>query len=488
MKTDAEVSFYARAIRKELVGNHKLIKDWGTFAPTGRDAVWSNDAIEVVGRQIREPQPTIEFASSKSIEQVLGHRCDKYLCDDIVTPSSVSTEDQREKQRANFNEGIDTGPQPLWDLDDQGSFINKPEEVYWPHPDEFEKGLAPVYWSGALIGTCFHPADMLHEKGRSPRDLVPGKIYRGNDASWRMMYWDCWKHDKDNNVTEEPQWPERWSVEKLKAKEASLGTIDFNKRYRNIAVSDADLTFNRVWIKGEDNFPGCLNRNRSWGEYPTFAVDEQLEQWGDKYPNWKTIESFDPSTGRRNKGSTWSSYVVQAVNMNAKVKRRYLIDIYRGQLGFDDILTKLFELYWRYKCALAVIEQNAAQRWLIDNDRMKAEELNGFNCKGHETQAGNKIDPVMGVGSMQSMIRDGLLDIPYKTPSDRDIAAPFIDQLQLFPEGLTDWVMALWFGDLALREGQRKYKAWSRGPGRVESLPSVEQWKRNFAQRGAPSS
>jgi hypothetical protein len=172
--------------------------------------------------------------------------------------------------------------------------------------------------------------------------------------------------------------------------------------------------------------------------------------------------------------------------MNAEVKRRYLIDIYRAQLGFDDILTKLWELYWQYKCSLCIIEQNAAQRWLIDNDRMKKMQLDGMAVKGHETQAGNKIDPVMGVGSMQGMVREGLLDIPFATMSDREKAAPFIDQLQLFPEGLTDWVMALWFGDLSLREGQRKYRAWSRGPGRKETLPSIEEWRRNMTA-GAPS-
>jgi len=479
MKTDAEVSYYARSIRKELAANHQLIRDFGPFVPRGKDAVWSNDAIEVHKRQIREPQPTVEFASSKSIEQVLGHRCDEYLCDDIVTPSTVSTDDQREKQKGVFNEGIDTGPQPLWDRDPEtGLFLNKPDEIYWPSPEEYIPGLEPRYWKGALIGTVFHPADLLHEKARSPQDLIPGRIYKGNAPGWKMMYFDCWEHDADNNVTDNPLWPERWSREALHMKEAGQGTIDFNKRYRNIAVSDADLTFKRIWVKGEGDYPGCLNRRRSWGELPEHAVYPALEQWGPNPPKWYPVESFDPSTGRKNKGSTWSSYVVQAVNMNAKVKRRYLIDIFRAQLGFDDILTKLEEMYFLWGCQLSVIEQNAAQRWLIDNERMKKLQLDrGMVVKGHETQAGNKIDPIMGVGSMQGMVRDGLLDIPYMTPSDKEKAAPFIDQLQLYPEGVTDWVMALWFGDLAFREGQRKFKAWSRGPGRQEVLPSVRKWQ-----------
>ena len=467
MKTDEEVKFYARAIRRELTSNHKLISDWGPFIPKGRDIVWSNDAIEVAKRQIREPQPTVEFASAKSIEQVLGHRCDRYLGDDIVTPTTVSTEEQREKQRGNFNEGIDTGPQYLWDRDPEtGLFINKPGEIYWPEPSEYPPGLYPMYEAGALIGTVFHPSDLLHEKGRSPVDLKPGKIYRGNDPSWKLMYFDCWEHDEDDNVTEDPIWPERWSREKLKAKEASLGTVDFNKRYRNIAVADADLTFKRIWIKGSDDgeYPGCRNRTRSFGELP----DIEGARW------YKAI-GFDPSTGRKVSGSSWSSYLALAVNLEEpEPRRRYVLDILRGQMGFDDILDTFEKMWMDLGIDKGVIEQNAAQKWLLDNRRVQSWQIERhWDIVGWETQTGTKLNPVMGVNSMQSLVREGLLDIPYATPTDREKAAPFIDQLQLFPEGIHDWVMALWFAELAVARSRRKYRAWARGPGRVETLPSA---------------
>ncbi len=463
MKTDAEVKHYARSIKRELTQNKKLIADWGPFIPVGKDIVWSNEAIEVRKRQITDPQPTVEFASAKSIEQVLGHRCDVYIADDIVTPTTVSTADQRQKQKELFNQGLDTCPQYLWDVDKNGRFINKPEHIYWPDSKDFPEGLCPVYEKGVLIGTVFHPQDLFHEKGRSPIGLKPGRLYRGNDPKWRFLYYDCWEHDENNDTTDTPLWPERWTAEALKEQERSLGTADFNKRYRNIAVDESDLTFRRAWVLGDPpEYPGCLDERRSFGEYPHEG-------------RWFTVLGFDPSTGRKAKGSTWSSYVVTAIDMDEKAPAtRYIIDIYRNQLGFDDILDKLYELYWKYNCSLAIVEQNAAQRWLLDNHRVKswiADER--MNIRGYETQVGNKLDPVMGVGSMQSIIKDGKLRIPYKEPSDRDKASPFIEQLCLFPEGLTDWVMALWFTNIAIGDTAKRYRSWSRsGEGRTYTLSS----------------
>lgn len=476
MKSDEEVSFYAKSIRRELAGNHALIRDWGPFVPRGRDAVWSNDAIEVAQRQITEPQPTIEFASAKSIDQVLGHRCDKYLGDDIVTPKTVNTEELREKQKVDFNMGIDTGPQPLWDLDDNGQWINKPEHIFWPEAKDYPPGLAPVYWSGGLIGTVFHPEDLLHEKGRSPIDLVPGKMYRGNADGWKMMYYDCFEHDPETNVPleDKPIWPERWVAgprvpgkESLSEKRAQ-GEKEFNCRYRNIAVADSDLTFKRWWIKGTDDgeFPGCLNRRRSLSELPKH-----------ENPLWVVAQGLDPSTGRKKKGSTWSSYLVLASDLNEAQHKRYLLDLERGQLGFDDILKNLYDFHTGYGCTLSVVEQNAAQKWLLDNHTVQGWIMNEkLRIIGHETQAGNKNDPVMGVMSMDAMVKNGWLDIPYQTPEDRDKVGPFLDQLYMFPQGVFDWVMALWFAHLGIGDQRRKYRSWARpGASRTITLPSARR-------------
>jgi hypothetical protein len=478
MKTDNEVSSYARAIKRELISNPRLIHDWGPFKPEGNDIVWSNDAIEVYHRQIREPQPTVEFASSKSIDQVLGHRCDIYICDDIVTPKVVSTEEQRRKFEEIFNEGVDRNPQYIWDIEPQtGEFINKPPEVYWPRPQDFEPGLAPVYEKGILLGTVFHPQDLFHLKGRSPLNLRPGKIYRGNDPKWKVLYYDCWEHDEDNNVTDRPLWPERWTAEELKLTEASIGTLDFNRRYRNIAIDEGELVFKPAWIVGDPpDYPGCLDESRSFGELPDI-------------PSPFIVLGLDPSSGRTSRASSFSSYVVLAASKAEQPPaKRYVIDIRRGQFGFDDILNTLYELYRRYGCHLAVVEQNASQRWLLDNHRVKSWQADeGFRIQGHETQSGTKLDPVMGVASMQSLFRDGKVSIPWATPSDREKARELVEQLKLYPTGVTDYVMAFWFANIGIGDTVRRYRSWARGGHTYITLPSARVYSREpLPKGGAP--
>jgi hypothetical protein len=68
---------------------------------------------------------------------------------------------------------------------------------------------------------------------------------------------------------------------------------------------------------------------------------------------------------------------------------------------------------------------------------------------------------------MAQMFRDGLVDIPYKTDADRKTAKEFIDQFCYFSfdrngrrKSLTDYVMASWFAELAVRASRIRTKAY----------------------------
>jgi hypothetical protein len=129
-------------------------------------------------------------------------------------------------------------------------------------------------------------------------------------------------------------------------------------------------------------------------------------------------------------------------------------------------------LYSRYHYDEARIEINAAQKWLLDNKRAQDAILQGVRLLPHETQR-NKNDEVMGVGSLQEMVKNGWLRIPYADdPSTREIAEEFIEQLLLFPEGVHDYALALWFAELGIRSLGSKFTAWSgSSPGRTFTNP-----------------
>lgn len=461
-KNDEEKQTYARAIRNTLAGNQKLLADFGRFAPKGRDVVWSNDAIEVMGREITDPQPTVLFVSSKSIDQVLGRRCDIALMDDIVTPTSVNTQEQRDKQAALFNEGVETSPQYIWDKDPRTGKLLVPDHIHWPDGIEYEKLV--------LYGTVFHPDDLFHRKIGKVAEMKNGVLYRKvKDPKYVAIKYDIWR-DYDKRV---PMWPERWTPEKIDLEEKSAGAISFNRRRRNIATDEGSMVFKRAWIYGGMDgaleYPGCLDRTRSFGDIPE---------------NPYIVMGLDPSTGRKGRGTSWSSYIIEAVDRNENPQKRYIIDLFRKQMGFDDIISYAttgdeahgIEGFWsKYQYHEGRIEANAAQAYLIDNARVKAAGLLGCRILPHETQAKNRNDPLTGVASMQRMVRDGLLSIPYKTPSDREQAQEFIDQMLMFPEGTDDYCLALWFAEIALRALGSKYRSWGANRGSIILNPRYQR-------------
>ncbi len=456
-KNDEEKKTYARAIRHILSSNVRLREDFGRFQPRGKDAVWSNDSIEVEGREISEPQPTILFVSSNSIDQALGRRCDLFIMDDIVTPTTVSTQAQRDKQATLFNEGVETSPQYIWDRDPDSGRLLVPDGITWPHDIAYEKGI--------ITGTVFHPDDLFHRKVGNVGQMESGKLYtKVHDPKYVAIRFDIWRDE----AKREPMWPERWTAEKIDLERKSKGDISFNRRYRNIAVDEGSMVFRRPWIYGGEDGPvtyaGCLDRTRSFGDLPN-----------DPY----TVMGVDPSTGRKGRGTTFSAFVIAAVTRNEHPRKLYIVDLLHKQMGFDDIISYATTgdeargipgFFSLYKFNEGRIEANSAQRYLIDNDRMRAAAFHGCRVLPHETQVGNRNDPISGVSSMQRMFMDSQVSIPYRNPSDREKAAEFIDQLLAFPEGLYDYAMALWFCVIAVRALGGRYKA--SGPLRGDVIRS----------------
>ncbi len=464
MKNQEEVNMYARAIRQELAANQQLLKDFGRFVPSGRDAVWSNDSIIVRGRQITEPQPTVLFASAATIDSVLGKRSDIVIADDIVTPTTVSTLAQRDKQWAIFNEGVETSPQYIWDHDRNGKLL-VPPHIDWPMGVGYEKLV--------LIGTVFDTDDLFHRKVGNIGRLPHGKLVTDcKDPAYVALKFDCWT-DKEKT---KPLWPARWSAEKLRLKEKSVGTIEFNKRYRNIAIDEGSMVFKRIWVYGGEDgqvkYPGCLDSRRRMGDVPEDA--DYL------------IMGLDPSTGRKGRGTSFSAFVVIAVDRKVNPIVRQIVDVYRAQLGFDDIISVITDgddhhslpgLHKLYDYDQGRVEANAAQTYLLDNARVKTYCLNhGLRLLPHETQTRQKNDPFVGVASMQEMVKNGWLRIPYADePSTREKAEDFIEQLLNFPSEPYDFAMALYFAEVAVRGFGSSYRQIGNGYGKTIMNPRFQQ-------------
>jgi hypothetical protein len=356
--------------------------------------------------------------------------CDLVICDDIVTEENSATREQREKLKSKFETSVQTGPQSKWTYrrSPQGWYESSkclavPPDVSWPRDINYERIV--------VCGTRFHPQDLYNKLEKDP--------------TYKRLYFDCWKNQDETA----PLWPGQWTKLGLDRERRSLGVLSFNKRYRNIAIDEGELAFRREWMRGgtlhDVEFPGCLDESRSFGDFD---------------PKWFKVLGFDPASGSKTKWSSWPSFSVLGVDPEETPQKRYLIDIYRSQMGFDDILSVILDGnpnkglpgFWKeYHYDLAKVEANSYGTWVLENDRMKEAQLEkGLVIQAHYTGR-NRVDPETGVMSMGRMFMDGLVSIPYKTASDQVKAAEFLEEFELFPKGFYDLVMATWFAELGIR-------------------------------------
>jgi len=186
--------------------------------------------------------------------------------------------------------------------------------------------------------------------------------------------------------------PSKMSVAQLDAKRESLGTLAFNKRYRNIAFNPEEMAFREDWVRGRPEMvngvnvehPGCLDRDRSFGE-----VREGEE----------VFFGFDPASGSKSRWSAYAAFCGLAYDRLDKKRYLYLVDFKKLQDGFDRMLDWLLDgnpeygiegFHSKYNYTYATVEKNAFGKWMIDNDRTKPLVQSGIvrphYCVDTETQ------------------------------------------------------------------------------------------------------
>jgi len=434
MKTKDDVKAYANGIMNILQSNTKLIRDFGPFY--NRDNVWSTSFFNIAKRQIMDEHLTLEFFGAGG--KVLGHRSDLVIVDDVVTDDTGGTPERRREQLRWFREEVQTSPGLIFPRDEETGKPEIPEGISWPTDVSYERIV--------VAGTRFHPQDLYFTLER--------------DSTYKKLYFDCfWNHETHTSDPTQTSalWPRHMPVKELKREIKSLGILSFNKRFRNIAFDEAEMAFPEVYIRGGEydgvTYDGCLDRSRSFGDY-----DDE----------WFISLGFDPASGSTSKQSTYPSYIVLGTDNSVDPPKRYIVDLFRKQMPVEDIISVLLDgdegrglpgFYDLYHYDVGKIEVNAVQKWLLQHQRVKDALLQGIRLEPHQT-SGNKWDPTMGVKSMAAMFANSNISIPYKTAHDRAKAGEFINQLVMFPKGVYDFCMALWFAELAARDAQTKYEGY----------------------------
>jgi hypothetical protein len=464
MKTERDAFSYSDLIRNKLSDEtEKIVTDFGPFLP-GKGAQWSQAQFNVAQRQIKDPHFSMEFYGAGG--PVLGHRCDIVIVDDVVTEETAKTQGQRETQLKWFREQVQTGPKYMWPLQDfpveevrQRVLDGDEEMVSWAQHiisrDRKNKTVRllkvprGIFWPGdityqriVVCGTTFHPKDLYFELDK--------------DKTYRSLYFDCYTHDEKSGELG-ALWPAQMPLDALEAEKESSGVLSFNKRFRNIALDEGELVFKEAMVMGGEldgiEYKGILDRERSWGDF---------------HESWFRTIGCDPASGSTTRFSTWPSYVALGVDEQDPKRKMHLIDIFRRQMGIEDIISVLLDgvperaipgFYKLYRYQRGLVEANACQRWLLQHHRVKEAMERRVPLEPHYTGS-NKWDEVMGMSSIVRYVQNSLYSVPYATPADQAKAAPLIEQLLQFPKGIFDFVMALWFATLGAEAMVQQFESY----------------------------
>jgi hypothetical protein len=398
----------ARAVIAELMSNDRLIEDFGPFQPTDPNKSWSLTNLTIEGRTSREKEPTIAFFGSGS-KGTLGHRAHWIICDDVVTDKNSGSPTQRETVREWFNQSVDTMALPGGRL--------------------------------TVVGTLFDPEDLYN-------DLILMVDPDSGEPIWHVQREDAIV-DEEEHIT---LWPDFWPWKRLMKKKASMGTLDFNKRYRNIAVDKSRQVFKEEYIKGgyigETRFPGCLDRDYVVGDFD---------------PGWPRYIGFDPATGGT-RHAKFCAHITLAVGAcRDHEKCLWVVDILRNQMSLIQQVDLILSQHEKYGAMTSMVEANSYQQGLLDAIKARMDDTGtAFRIEPHVTNRVNKVDPELGVQSMVPWFENGKVHIPQGNPESLGKMKQFVDELIEYPGRTTDTVMAFWFAWRAATEGGPRYTSYNR--------------------------
>ena len=400
-----------RSIQSELIQNEPLIEAFGPFKPADDSKAWSLTRFDVDKRARRGRSSTFAAFGAGS-RGTLGYRSDWTVCDDVVTDKNSETPEQRDKLRAWFNQG----------------------------PRTMAEGAAGRL---TVVGTLFHPEDLYHEL----RDQVlpdSGKPMWSGDTFSAITDWD----------TQQVLWPEERPWLWLMEQKVGFGTLDFNKRYCNIAVDPSRMVFRDEYIRGgyvgKQHYDGCLDRQYVVGDYAS---------------DWRRVAGFDPAVGTRSRSAKFCAHIVVARGNCGRHPNGcyWVVDLERDQMTLPQQVEMILNKHEAYDLAKSKIEANSYQAGLFQAVQHKMGEAGvRYPVEPHYTSRTNKPDPELGVQAMSPVFENGEVHIPWGNPASQRKMQVLVDELVQYPGRTTDTVMAFWFAWKELQESAPRFTSFNR--------------------------
>jgi len=407
-----------------------LALDFGRFKPLDKE-LWTNEAFIVMQPEengaISEKEPTLSAYGMDS--GFIGGRFDGCFWDDLVDPRKVRSAEQREAMEDWYQDVAETRLEPAGMLALIGQRL-APDDLYrfaldMTQPLEDEDVLDDL--TDDEIAGLRHDKKYKHLLYRAHYEdrCDPAHHKRGSEAYPKGCLLD----------------PRRLPWREISNLMSNRGER-FAVVYQQEDIALDETLVRNEWVYGHGQSIGCIDKDRDRWEIPR----------GLNSADCMVVATADPSPT-----NYWS---IQCWLYHPESQQRFLLDLIRKKMEAPEFLeynynlgefTGVMEEWQRLSTSLGfpiqtwVIEQNAAQRFMLQYDHFKRwRQLNGVEVIPHNTNT-NKSDANYGVTTISQHWRFGRVRLMGKGEG-KTRSMHLIDEVTKYPHGRTDdCVMAEWF-------------------------------------------
>jgi len=346
---------------------------------------WSGSQL-VIQRDTVSKDPSVQACGVHG--NILGARIDYLILDDVLDYENCRTPGMRKD---------------LWD---------------WYHATL--AGRLTANATVTVIGTAFHPEDMLHRLAKLNR--------------WKAVRFPALNEDGSS------RWPAQWPIERIEKKREELGPLEFARQMMCVARDDTEARFKKEWI----DIALRLGDGKSLA-YGLSSVPRGC----------RTYTGVDLAVSKKDSADLTCLFTL-IVHPNGQ---REVLDIDSDRWSGQEIIDHIRSVHDRYH-SVAIVENNAAQDFLVQFMRgQNAVPVRPF------TTGRNKTNLEFGVESIAAEMAGGQWIIPNTNGRVSSGVSEWIAEMLYYdPKGHTgDRLMASWLAREGARMGARVIQS-----GRIE--------------------
>ena len=258
-------------------------------------------------------------------------------------------------------------------------------------------------------------------KKKKPNDdpvvLAPRKLEKPVFEEGDVLQ-EATKPEHESIVRKEriPLWEAKWNKEALLEKRAAMGAREFDRGYRQRAISEEDLLFKQEWIDAaldrSIEIPDSVTNTGFWTSFPRDA-------------------GVDLAIAHEDREAAYFS--LMGIMTTRDYHRWVLCNAFTRGLSFGQQVGLITEYQARYKFEIVTVESNAYQESMVRHFKESGNDGGRVPVRGFHTGKVQKRDLELGVPALAVEFEQNRWHIPYGNAKSRRIMEPLIEELRQFP-------------------------------------------------------